>query len=128
MQWEPAPNASFTTDRSWLQWPAISTQLDRAGEAVDVTLALRPDESLIFGACPMPTLTVRQSTPGDGIGAYADLFNSMGATPEQVAARTLACQNVLTTFLGEMDGQRVGFAERAAHSTPARRRAVYRVD
>ena len=34
----------------------------------------------------------------------------MGATPEQVAARMLACQSVLTTFLGEMDGQPVGFA------------------
>jgi ribosomal protein S18 acetylase RimI-like enzyme len=34
----------------------------------------------------------------------------MGATPEQVAARMLACQSVLTTFIGQMDGQPVGFA------------------
>ena len=39
-----------------------------------------------------------------------DLFDSTGATPEQVAARMVACQNVLTTFIGEMDGQPVGFA------------------
>jgi ribosomal protein S18 acetylase RimI-like enzyme len=39
-----------------------------------------------------------------------DLFDGMGATPAQVAARMLACQNVLTTFIGEMDGQPVGFA------------------
>ena len=39
-----------------------------------------------------------------------DLFDRMGATPEQVAARMLACQSVLTTFLGEIDGQPVGFA------------------
>jgi len=34
----------------------------------------------------------------------------MGATPEQVAARMVGCQSVLTTFLGEMDGQPVSFA------------------
>jgi GNAT superfamily N-acetyltransferase len=39
-----------------------------------------------------------------------DLFDGMGATPEQVATRMLACQSVLTTFLAEMDGQPVGFA------------------
>jgi ribosomal protein S18 acetylase RimI-like enzyme len=39
-----------------------------------------------------------------------DLFDSMGAMPQQVAARLLACQNVLTTFIGAMDGQPVGFA------------------
>jgi GNAT superfamily N-acetyltransferase len=39
-----------------------------------------------------------------------DLFDGMGATPEQVATRMLACQRVLTTFLGELDGQPVGFA------------------
>ena len=39
-----------------------------------------------------------------------DLFDTMGATPDQVAARMLTCQNVLTTFIGELDGQPVGFA------------------
>jgi ribosomal protein S18 acetylase RimI-like enzyme len=39
-----------------------------------------------------------------------NLFDRMGATPEQVAARMLACQNVLTTFIGELNGQPVGFA------------------
>jgi ribosomal protein S18 acetylase RimI-like enzyme len=39
-----------------------------------------------------------------------DLFDRMGATPEQVAVRMLACQNVVTTFIGKMDGQPVGFA------------------
>jgi ribosomal protein S18 acetylase RimI-like enzyme len=39
-----------------------------------------------------------------------DRFDGMGATPEQVAARMLACENVLTTFIGEMVGQPVGFA------------------
>ena len=39
-----------------------------------------------------------------------DLFDRLGATPEQVAARLRACQNVLTTFLGALDGQPVGFA------------------
>jgi ribosomal protein S18 acetylase RimI-like enzyme len=34
----------------------------------------------------------------------------MGATPEQVAARMRAGQGVLTTFLGEADGEPVGFA------------------
>ena len=38
------------------------------------------------------------------------LFDQMGARPEQVAARMLACQNVLTIFIGELDGQPVGFA------------------
>jgi ribosomal protein S18 acetylase RimI-like enzyme len=39
-----------------------------------------------------------------------DLFDHMGATPEQVAARMLTCQHVLTTFIGVLDGQLVGFA------------------
>jgi GNAT superfamily N-acetyltransferase len=60
----------------------------------------------------MATITVRQATPGDAteLARLLDLFDSMGATPEQVAARLLACQNVLTTFIGVMDGQPVGFA------------------
>ena len=60
----------------------------------------------------MATITVREATPDDAtdLARLLDLFDSMGATPEQVAARMLACQNVLTTFLGEMDGQPVGFA------------------
>src|SRR5262245_45627547 len=60
----------------------------------------------------MPTLTVRQATPDDAteLARMLDLFDNMGTTPEQVAVRMLACQNVLTTFFGEMDGQVVGFA------------------
>ena len=60
----------------------------------------------------MGTITVREATPDDAteLARMLDLFDGMGATPEQVAARMLACQSVLTTFLGEMDGQPVGFA------------------
>ena len=60
----------------------------------------------------MGTITVRQATPDDApeLARMLDLFDRMGATPEQVAARMIACQSVLTTFLGEMDGQPVGFA------------------
>ena len=60
----------------------------------------------------MTTLTIRQATSDDApeLARLLDLFDSMGATPEQVAARMLACQNVLTTFIGELDGQPVGFA------------------
>ena len=60
----------------------------------------------------MATLTVRQATPDDAteLARMLDLFNRLGATPEQVAARMRACQNVLTTFIGAMDGQPVGFA------------------
>jgi hypothetical protein len=60
----------------------------------------------------MATITVRQATPDDAtaLARLRDLFGSMGATPEQVGARMLACQNVLTTFIGEMDEQLVGFA------------------
>ena len=60
----------------------------------------------------MGTLTVRQATPDDAmeLARMLDLFDSMGATPEQIAARMLACRSVLTTFIGEMDGRPVGFA------------------
>ena len=60
----------------------------------------------------MATITVHQATPDDAaeLARMLDLFDSMGATPEQVAARMLACQNVLTTFIGAMDGRAVGFA------------------
>jgi GNAT superfamily N-acetyltransferase len=39
-----------------------------------------------------------------------NIFDQIGATPEQVAARMVACQHVLTTFISDMDGQPVGFA------------------
>lgn len=39
-----------------------------------------------------------------------DLFDRAGATPEQVAARMLACRQVLTTYLAEFGGRPVGFA------------------
>ena len=60
----------------------------------------------------MATLRIRQATPDDAaeLARLLDLFDNMGATPEQVVTRMLACQNVLTTFIGEQDGQSVGFA------------------
>ena len=60
----------------------------------------------------MPKITIRQATPEDAteLARMLDLFDRSGATPEQLAARMLACQNVLTTFIGELDGQPVGFA------------------
>src|SRR3954471_6934012 len=60
----------------------------------------------------MAIITVHQATPDDAteVARLLDLFDGMGATPEQVAARMLACQNVLTTFIGEMDGRPAGFA------------------
>jgi ribosomal protein S18 acetylase RimI-like enzyme len=59
----------------------------------------------------MATLTVRQATPDDApeLARLLDLFDRIGATPEQVATRMLASQNVLTTFIGELDGQPAGF-------------------
>jgi hypothetical protein len=41
----------------------------------------------------MVTPTVRQATPDDAteLACMLDLFDNMGATPEQVAARMLAC-------------------------------------
>jgi GNAT superfamily N-acetyltransferase len=60
----------------------------------------------------MATLTVRPATPDDAteLARMLDLFDHMAATPAQVTARMLACQRVLTTFLGMLDGQPVGFA------------------
>jgi ribosomal protein S18 acetylase RimI-like enzyme len=60
----------------------------------------------------MATFTIHQATPDDAteLARLLDLFDTMGATPEEVATRMLACQNVLTTFIGELDGQPVGFA------------------
>jgi ribosomal protein S18 acetylase RimI-like enzyme len=60
----------------------------------------------------MATITIHQATPDDAVelARMLNLFDNMGATPEQVAARMLACQHVLTTFIGELDGQPVGFA------------------
>lgn len=60
----------------------------------------------------MGTLTVRRATPDDArdLARLLNLFDGMGATPAQVAARMRACQHVLTTFLSEREGQPVGFA------------------
>src|SRR5215212_8821863 len=60
----------------------------------------------------MGMVTVRQATPDDAtvLAGLLHRFDGLGATPAQVAARMRACQRVLTTFLGEMDGQPVGFA------------------
>jgi GNAT superfamily N-acetyltransferase len=60
----------------------------------------------------MAILTIRQATPGDAtdLARLLNQFDHIGARPEQVARRLLACQHVLTTFLGEMDGRPVGFA------------------
>ena len=54
----------------------------------------------------MGVITVRQATPDDAreLAGMLDLFDGMGATLEQVAARMLTCQSVLTTFIGEIDG------------------------
>jgi hypothetical protein len=55
----------------------------------------------------MTTLTIRQATPEDAtaLARLLDQFDGLGVTPEQVAARMRACQNVVTTFLAEMVGQ-----------------------
>ena len=60
----------------------------------------------------MVSVAVRQATPDDApaLSILLDRFDGMGATPEQVAARMRACQGVLTTFLGMVDGEAVGFA------------------
>src|SRR5919198_3430596 len=60
----------------------------------------------------MAIITVREATPEDAadLARMLDLFDTMGAAPDQVAAPMLTCQNVLTTFIGELDGQPVGFA------------------
>ena len=60
----------------------------------------------------MTTLAIHQAKPEDApeLARLLDLFDGNGATPEQVATRMLACQNVVTTFVAEMEGQPVGFA------------------
>jgi ribosomal protein S18 acetylase RimI-like enzyme len=60
----------------------------------------------------MAIITVHQATPDDAaeLARLLDLFDHIGATPEQVAARMLACQSVLMTYIGDLDGQPVGFA------------------
>ena len=60
----------------------------------------------------MPTITIREATADDvtELARMLDLFDHTGATPAQVLARMRACQHVLTTYLGEVDGQPVGFA------------------
>ena len=60
----------------------------------------------------METISVRRATADDAteLARMLNVFDGIGATPEQVAARMQACQGVLTTYLGEIDGQPVGFA------------------
>jgi ribosomal protein S18 acetylase RimI-like enzyme len=60
----------------------------------------------------MTTLTIRQATPEDAtaLARLLDQFDGLGATPEQVAARMRASSDVVTTFMGELAGQPVGFA------------------
>jgi ribosomal protein S18 acetylase RimI-like enzyme len=60
----------------------------------------------------MGTIAVRRAGPEDAaeLARMLDLFDRMGATPEQVRARMLACRDVLTTFIGEVEGRPVGFA------------------
>src|SRR5215203_1124591 len=55
----------------------------------------------------MGTITVHQAIPDDApeLAVMLDRFDGIRAIPEQVATRMLAYQSVLTTFLGEMDGQ-----------------------
>jgi GNAT superfamily N-acetyltransferase len=57
-------------------------------------------------------ITVRQATQDDAteLARLLDLFDGMALSQEQVAARLLLCRDVLTTFLGELDGRPVGFA------------------
>lgn len=60
----------------------------------------------------MSTITIRHATPADApeLARMLNLFDNLGATPEQVAARMLACEQVLTTYIAELDGRPVGFA------------------
>jgi GNAT superfamily N-acetyltransferase len=60
----------------------------------------------------MATITIRQAAADDAVALARMLneFDSQGATAEQVARRLLACQAVLTTYLGQLDGRPVGFA------------------
>ena len=60
----------------------------------------------------MPNITIHQATPDDAteLARLLNLFDALGATPEQVASRMQACQSVLTTFIGAVDGQPAGFA------------------
>lgn len=60
----------------------------------------------------MPAITIRQATPADAVdlARMLNLFDGLGATPEQVAARMRACAHVLTTYSAELDGRPVGFA------------------
>ena len=60
----------------------------------------------------MATIETRQATADDApeLARMLNIFDGTGATPEQVAARMIACQHVLTTFVGEVDGRPVGFA------------------
>lgn len=60
----------------------------------------------------MPSITIYQATPDDAadLARLLDLFDEQGATPAEVARRMRACQSVLTTFIGAVDGQPAGFA------------------
>jgi ribosomal protein S18 acetylase RimI-like enzyme len=60
----------------------------------------------------MTTVSVRPATPDDApaLARLLTLFDGTGGTPERVAARMRACRPVLTTYLGAVDGQPVGFA------------------
>lgn len=60
----------------------------------------------------MTTLSIRRATLADAVelARLLNLFDGLGATPEQVAARMRACEQVLTTYIAALDGQPVGFA------------------
>lgn len=60
----------------------------------------------------MTTLSIRRATLADVVelAHLLNLFDGLGATPEQVAARMRACAHVLTTYIAELDGRPVGFA------------------
>jgi ribosomal protein S18 acetylase RimI-like enzyme len=60
----------------------------------------------------LETITVREATLDDAteLATLLNRFDESGSTPEQVTQRMVACADLVTTFLGEVEGQVVGFA------------------